>query len=151
VKVFALWCWNATRGRTFWFVLTLVLLAACTTTTGPVDLGGTAWQLVKFQGGDGTTLAPDDRTKYTIEFLSDGAVAMRIDCNRARGAWKSPGPSQLALGPLAVTRVLCPPGSLHDRIVKDVSYVRSYVIRNGHLFLALMADGGVYEFEPRKP
>jgi para-nitrobenzyl esterase len=29
--------------------------------------------------------------------------------------------------------------------------VRSYVIRNGHLFVALMADGGVYEFEPRKP
>jgi para-nitrobenzyl esterase len=128
-----------------------LLLAACATTTGPVDLGGTAWQLVKFQGGDGTTLAPDDRTHYTVEFLADGAVAMRIDCNRARGAWKSPGPSQLEFGPLAVTRVQCPPGSLHDRILKDVSTVRSYVVRNGHLFLALMADGGVYEFEPRKP
>jgi para-nitrobenzyl esterase len=26
--------------------------------------------------------------------------------------------------------------------------VRSYVIDNGHLFLSLMADGGIYEFEP---
>ena len=28
-------------------------------------LAGTTWQLVKFQGGDDTTLAPDDRAKYT--------------------------------------------------------------------------------------
>jgi len=26
--------------------------------------------------------------------------------------------------------------------------VRSYAIKNGHLFLSLMADGGTYEFEP---
>ena len=128
-----------------------LLLAACATTTGRVDLGGTAWQLVKFQGGDGTTLTPDDGAKYTIEFLADGAVAMRIDCNRARGTWKSPGPSQLQFGPLAVTRVQCAPESLHDRVLKDVSNVRSYVVRGGHLYLALMADGGIYEFEPRKP
>ena len=43
---------------------------------------------------------------------------------------------------------MCPPGSLHDRIVKDREFVRSYILKDGHLFLALMADGGVYEFEP---
>jgi hypothetical protein len=26
--------------------------------------------------------------------------------------------------------------------------VRSYTIKDAHLFLALMADGGIYEFEP---
>jgi para-nitrobenzyl esterase len=128
-----------------------LLLAACATTTGPLNLAGTAWQLVRLQGGDGRTLVPDDPAKYTIEFLADGAVAMRIDCNRARGSWKSPAPSQLELGPMAVTRVECPPGSLYDRFAKDVGTVRSYVVRNGRLFLALMADGGIYEFEPRKP
>jgi para-nitrobenzyl esterase len=128
-----------------------LLLAACATTTGSLNLVGTAWQLVKIQGSDGTTSTPDDPAKYTIEFLADGAVAMRIDCNRARGAWKSRAPGQLEFGPMAVTRVECPPGSLYDRFARDVSTVRSYVIRNGHLFVALMADGGVYEFEPRKP
>jgi hypothetical protein len=29
------------------------------------------------------------------------------------------------------------------------NYLRSYVMKAGHLFLALMADGGIYEFEPR--
>ena len=38
--------------------------------------------------------------------------------------------------------------SLHDQIVKQWGFIRSYVMRGGHLFLALMADGGIYEFEP---
>jgi len=61
---------------------------------------------------------------------------------------KSPGPHQLQFGPLALTRAQCPPGSLHDRIVKQRGYIRSYVMKDGHLFLSLMADGGIYEFEP---
>ena len=126
-------------------------LAACATGTDPVGLGGTAWQLVKFQGSDGKTLAPDDSAKYTIEFFADGSVAMRIDCNRGRGSWKSARPSQLEFGPMAVTRVACPPAPLEERFARDMGYVRSYVVRNQRLFLALMADGGTYEFEPRKP
>jgi hypothetical protein len=35
-------------------------------------LTGTSWQLVKFQGSDGATLTPDDRSKYTIEFTDGG-------------------------------------------------------------------------------
>jgi len=117
----------------------------------PSPLQGTRWRLVRFQGGDDTTLTPDDRAKYTIEFGAGGRLTARIDCNRGRGTWKSSGASQLELGPLALTRAKCPDGSLHDRIVKHWSYIRSYVIKDGHLFLALMADGGIYEFEPFVP
>jgi hypothetical protein len=52
---------------------------------------------------------------------------------------------------LALTRAQCAPGSLHDQIVKQWGNTRSYVIRDGHLFLALKADGGIYEFELRRP
>jgi heat shock protein HslJ len=93
-------------------------------------------------------LRPDDKAKYTIAFGTDGRLSARIDCNRGNGTWKSSGPPQLEFGPLALTRAMCPPGSLHDRIVKHWPYVRSYVIKDGHLFLSLMADGGIYEFEP---
>jgi putative lipoprotein len=112
-------------------------------------LQGTSWQLVKFQGGDAKTLTPDDGSKYTIEFGANGQLTARIDCNRGRGSWSSRGPSQLQLDPLALTRAACPPGSMHDQIVKQWSNVRSYVLRDGHLFLSLMADGGIYEFERR--
>jgi para-nitrobenzyl esterase len=112
------------------------------------DLGGTSWQLVQFQSGDGTVLTPDDPMKYTIAFDPDGQAYMRIDCNRGRGSWTSPEPSLLQFGPIATTRALCPPGSLHDRLVQDLPAVRSYVFQDGHLFLSLFADGGIYEFEP---
>jgi para-nitrobenzyl esterase len=37
---------------------------------------------------------------------------------------------------------------LQRRFVRDLDFVRSYVVRDGHLFLSLMADGGIYQFEP---
>jgi para-nitrobenzyl esterase len=132
----------------------LPLAIACSARTpatpqnAAAGLGGTSWQLVRFQGSDDKVLTPDDSAKYTIAFGTDGSVSARVDCNRGRGTWKSSGPNQLQFGPLALTRAACPPGSLHDRIVKDWEFVRSYTLKNGHLFLALMADGGIYEFEP---
>jgi len=139
--------------RILLFVTALVLTWGCAQMArqdAATELGGTSWQLVKFQGGDDRVLVPDDRSKYTIAFGADGSVSARIDCNRGRGAWKSDGPSRLEFGPMAVTSAMCPPGSLHDHILKQWNFVRSYVIRDGRLFLSLMADGGIYEFEPIK-
>lgn len=129
--------------------LLLILLAlGCARVAPPETLAGTSWRLVKFQGGDDTVLEPDDKSKYTLAFNADGSFSARIDCNRGRGSWKSAGKGQLEFGPMALTRAMCPPGSLHDRIVKQLPHVRSYVIKGGNLHLALMADGGIYQFEP---
>jgi para-nitrobenzyl esterase len=73
---------------------------------------------------------------------------VRFDCNRGRGSWKSSGSGNLEFGPLALTRALCPTGSLHDELVRQWPYVRSYLVKDGRLFLSLMADGGTIEFEP---
>ena len=120
-----------------------VLLAGCAS-----NLEGTSWQLVRFQGGDDRVLVPDERGKYTVAFAPDGVVNVRFDCNRGRGGWKSEQKNQVAFGPMALTRAMCPPGSLHDQLVMQWPYVRSYRLKDGRLFLALMADGGIYEFEP---
>jgi len=131
----------------------LLLLAGCAQMPAEPaadSLAGTSWRLVKFQGGDDTVLRPDEKAKYTLAFGADGSVSARIDCNRGRGTWKSAGRGQLEFGPMALTRAMCPPGSLHDRIVKQLPHVRSYLIRDGHLFLSLMADGGIYELEPAR-
>jgi para-nitrobenzyl esterase len=113
-------------------------------------LVGPVWRLVEFRGGDDTRLTPDDPAKYTLDFMADGSLSARIDCNRGRGTWRSTGPG-LELGPLALTRAACPPGSLHDQIVRQLPNIRSYVLKDGHLHLSLMADGGIYEFEPAPP
>jgi heat shock protein HslJ/membrane-bound inhibitor of C-type lysozyme len=116
--------------------------------TPPQPLAGTSWQLVRIQSMDDKVVTPSDRSKYTMTFGADGRVSMRVACNRGSGTWKSAEASQLVFGPMAMTRVMYPPGSLPDRIVKDMPYVRSYVIRDEHLFLSLIADGGIYELEP---
>jgi para-nitrobenzyl esterase len=143
---------TATRA-TVLLLLASWCLTACHT-AGPAlppaspGLGGTSWKLIQFQGGDGQVLRPRNGTDYTLAFDATGNVNVRLDCNRGRGAWKSSGGGDLQLGPLAITRAMCPPGSLHDQIARQWPAIRSYVIRNGHLFLALMADWGTYEFEP---
>jgi para-nitrobenzyl esterase len=79
---------------------------------------------------------------------SSGGAATLQGTKCGRGTWKANGSSQRELGPLALTRAKCPEGSLHDQIAKQWTFVRSYVIKDGHLFLSLMADGGIYEFAP---
>jgi len=116
---------------------------------GPAPaLGGTTWQLVRFQGSDDNEVAPKRRDLYTIAFGAGGSLNVRFDCNRGRGTWKSPEASQLEFGPLALTRAMCPSQSLHDLMVRQWPFVRSYLVRQGHLFISLQADGGTFEFEP---
>lgn len=134
-------------------VLLLALLASgCAQTPppsgAPVGLVGPTWQLIRFRGGDDKVTIPGDRTSYTLAFRADGTVSARIDCNRGHGGYKLSGKSQIEFGPMAITRAMCPPGSMHDHVVKQLPYIRSYLIKDGHLFLSLMADGGTYEFEP---
>jgi para-nitrobenzyl esterase len=120
-------------------------------------LGGTSWRLVEFQSMDdaqGTT-KPDDRNKYTVTFNSDGSMAARFDCNRGVGPWRNDIANAtggaLSIGPLGVTRALCPPPSMGEFIERQLGYVRSFMISDGQLNMALMADGGIIVWEPAKP
>lgn len=71
------------------------------------SLAGTSWSLV--------FITPEDPALYTLAFDTGGAMRLRADCNRGRGTWMSDGPGQLQFGPIASTRALCPPGSLHEQ------------------------------------
>lgn len=113
-----------------------------------VELSGTSWRLVEFRGGDDTVLLSDDKDRYTLAFAGSGRVNVRVDCNRGFATWKSDGPGQIKFGPMGLTRMMCPPAALSDNIVKQWDHVRSYLVKNGHLYLSLMTDGGTYEFEP---
>lgn len=111
-------------------------------------LAGTAWQLVEITSMNDRVDTPDDRSLYTVEFKADGSLQIRADCNRGVGSWTSASPGQLQFSHIAATQALCPPHSLHDRYMAEFPWVRSYVIKDGHLFLATMADGSIIEFEP---
>ena len=115
---------------------------------GGNPLSGTSWQLVKFQGPDETTFTPDDKSKYTIKFGSNGRVTARVDCNRASTTWRVTANNQLEFGSWSRTNAKCGSGSLHDQIVNEGAAVRNFSIKDGHLFLSGMDGGGYYELEP---
>ena len=110
------------------------------------ELGGTSWELVRFQRSDHRTHRPDVPERYTLRFNGDGTLDVRINCNQGKGVWQSPRPTELHLRPLLLSRNFCSDRSLHDRLVKDWQFVRSYSIQDGRLIFVLLADSGVYEF-----
>jgi len=120
----------------------------CTAAGG--ELLGSSWRLVEFQSSDDKVglVKPDDPSKYTLSLGVDGRAAMRLNCNRAAGPWSSRAngadSGSFSLGPLAVTKAACAPPSLDERIARDAEYIRSYVLRDGRLYLSLAADGGTY-------
>jgi len=125
-----------------------VTFARMQQSSGGNSLSGTSWQLVKFQGSDDTTFSPDDKSKYTITFGSNGRVTARVDCNRASTSWRVTANDRLEFGSWSRTSAKCGPGSLHDRIVTEGAAVRNFAIKDGHLFLSGMEGGGYYELEP---
>jgi|APTNR8051073442_1049403.scaffolds.fasta_scaffold13900_3 heat shock protein HslJ len=112
------------------------------------DLTGTSWRLVNIASMDDRVHVPEKPSHYTLEFRTDGAAAILADCNRATGVWASEAPGQLRFGPVAATGALCEPGSLSEMYLAQFEWVRSYVLQDGRLFLATMADGSIIEFEP---
>lgn len=125
-------------------------------TASQSPLAGTEWRLVEFQSMDdaqGTT-RPNDPSRYTMRLNKDGTVNMQLNCNYANGTWKSEAGSdhssgRFEFGPLATTKALCPPPSMDEQISAQAQYIRSYLLKDGRLYLSLMADGGIYVWEPR--
>lgn len=115
---------------------------------GTRPLAGTSWQLVKIMSMDDRTDVPADPSLYTLAFNADGSASMLADCNRGSASWQSEGSGQLSFGPVAATRAMCPPESISGTYLAQFEWVRSYVMKDGHLFLSTMADGSIIEFAP---
>ena len=137
------------------FPLAAVLVAGMVQAEGN-PLAGSEWELVSIQSMDDAqgTLRIADPAAFTLQLGGDGRAALKLDCNRGSASWKATAAAdgnsgQFAFGPLAGTRALCQPPHLDERIVRDLDYVRGYLLRDGNLYLSLMADGGIYEWRPR--
>lgn len=140
-------------------VLATVLVGACAASVAPAfaenSLAGTSWQLVAIHSMDdaqGTTVMASPE-RFTLALGADGQAAFRLDCNRGTGKYEITPASDdatgsIAFGPIAVTRMMCPPPSLDARVARDMGYVRGYLLKDGKLHLSLMADGGIYEWAP---
>jgi heat shock protein HslJ len=97
------------------------------------DLGGKTWQWVTTKLNDGQTMTPSNPADYTIEFsMVDGRVNIKADCNNATGEFMTDGQSlQIMIG--GITRAMCPPGSLSEEFLKELSEVNSYTVQGDTL------------------
>jgi len=91
--------------------------------------------------------AADDPSAYTITFLDNGLFQVRADCNVASGGYVVEGPNlSLVAGP--VTLAECPPGSLFDQFLDNLTLVTSFASDSESLVLTLGETGIDMVFAP---
>lgn len=114
------------------------------------SLPGVIWEWQQFMGSDDSIRTPESPERYALEFLPEGDVAIRADCNRGRGVYEIDRPQiDITVGP--TTRALCPPESQSEAFLKDIDAFNSFVFRDGNLYLALPIDAGISEFVATLP
>jgi len=139
-------------------ILLAIALIAITADSTHADsravLAGTHWRLVEFQSmsDEVATRVPHDSSLYLMQLNADGSVTMQLDCNRAAGSWAArasdnPANGRFEFGPIAATRMLCPPPSMDEFVIAQAQYVRGYLLKDSRLYLSLMADGGIFVWE----
>jgi heat shock protein HslJ len=135
-------------GSTILLAAGLMTHSAYSQTTPPSQLMAGTWEWIGFRTPV-EQLVVDAAERYTIQFEGSGRVLVRADCNRGNGAYIIGEDRQLTLGPIALTRAACPPGSLSDRFVRELARANRFFIKDKDLFLELPADSGTLRFRPR--
>jgi heat shock protein HslJ len=125
----------------------LAVLAGCALPEADPPLAGTRWELVELRparveiGG----LRVPDPARYTLAFEAGGMVRARLDCNRGQGGWDGTAEASdrgsLRLGPMAVTRALCPADGIGTRLEQALPAVRRYELAGTELRLLAAGDG----------
>jgi len=109
------------------------------------SLQGVTWEWEGFSSPtEQRTIDTPDR--YTIRFDSGGRVAVRADCNRGTASYTATADGELTVTPMALTRAMCPPGSMSDRFARDVGSATRFDVRDSSLVLTLPANGGTLRF-----
>ena len=105
---------------------------------------GAVW---KWQGTQTPTeqVLVDDPDQYTIEFLPDGTLKIKADCNMAGGTYAtSDSRVEITLGP--TTLAACAPDSLSDRFLKELSGAAIFFFDGDDLMIDLVYDSGTMRF-----
>lgn len=134
------------------------LLSGCAASSSAPDqsanLAGSTWTLATFQLADGAALRPARPDQYRLSFQPDGRLLAQVDCNRGNASWQATPTKQggsLHVGPLALTRMMCPPDVVGQRLPADLEAVQSYRIIAGRLQLELAGNAGSYTWERAQP
>ena len=112
-----------------------------------LEIVGTVWGWTPFLEANDNEILVDDPENYTIEFIPDGAVQIKADCNSVGGSHTVNG-SQLTIELDPTTLVACPPCSLENEYLALLSDVNSYIMEGENLVLLIKYDTGSMFFSP---
>ena len=111
---------------------------------------GVVWSWQSTQMSDGALVLPEGRDRYTLEFQPGGTVRVRADCNRGSASYVRNGNS-LGIGPIALTKMACPPDTRDADFLKGLSAVSGHLIRGNDLVLTMKVDSGSMRFTSSRP
>lgn len=109
------------------------------------DLVAYVWKWLEFLENNDTRTAPDNPENYTLEFLPDGQVKLKADCNNAGGNYSVSG-SQIDIEITMTTLAACPPESLSDQYIQLLNDAVIYFRDGDLLYLDIMMDVGTMKF-----
>jgi heat shock protein HslJ len=112
---------------------------------GDALLTGAVWTWKETVMNDGKRIAPAPAGRYTLLFQPGGMVAVQADCNSGSGSYLLNGGS-LSFGAIAMTRAMCPSGSMDAEFLKSLGLVSGQLFRGNELVLTLKADSGSMTF-----
>ena len=112
---------------------------------GDALLTNTVWTWQGTQFANGARIAPATPERYAIEFQPGGMVKVRADCNRGSGSYLL-NAGQLTFGPIALTKMMCPPGSSDGEFLKGLASASAQAMSGSDLVLTLQGNGGSMRF-----
>jgi para-nitrobenzyl esterase len=113
--------------------------------SGDSLLTNTPWTWQGTQMKDGARIVPDAPERYALMFQPGGMVNVRADCNRGSASYLLNG-SSLTFGPIALTKMMCPPGSRDGEFLKGLAAVTGQGWTGNDLVLTLQGDTGSMRF-----
>jgi heat shock protein HslJ/LysM repeat protein len=82
--------------------------AVATFTAQPTSLPGTSWTVIGYNNGKGGVVSVIIGTELTAVFGEDGTLSGSAGCNNYTAAYEADDDGNIAIGPAATTRKMCP-------------------------------------------
>lgn len=109
------------------------------------EITGQTWQWIEFTDPISGTQQIANPASYQISFVPSGTVRIIADCNRGAGQYQVDGAS-LQVTVQAMTRAMCPPGSLSTQFIQNLGAAAVWFVQEGDLYIDLFADSGTMRF-----
>jgi len=82
-----------------------------------------------------------DPHNYTVQFLEEGTLTVKADCNMKGGTYSAEG-KILSIEITHSTMAACSEGSLEDEFVRALSGAAIYFIKDDNLYIDMKYDSG---------